>query len=147
MTNVPTYALNALHDIVEPSSVSYWPPAPGGVMLVLFVVAVVLAVTFRLLLKVRRNRYRTVAGALVNQAVTVQDVSVVLKRAALVVWPRERVASLYGQEWAEFLSSSCSGVHFQDTAFDDPAEPASDDLLAAARLWLRDHKGPLKEEG
>lgn len=145
MTNAPAYDLNALHDIVEPPVVALWPPEAGLVFLLLAFIVAVLALICGSLLKVRQNRYRAAAGTLLDQAETVQEVSTVLKRAALTVWPREQVAPLYGRDWAKFLSSSCPGVTFEARDFEVPGNPVSAEFRAAARLWLRDHKAPVME--
>ena len=101
--------LSNLHDIALPAPVSYWPPAPGWWILGFALLAVTLILIARLVAHHRRNAYRRAAlreldaiGPAVDSASAV-CISAVLKRAALVAFPREQVAGLTGPAWLAFL--------------------------------------------
>ena len=53
----------------------------------------------------KRDAYRRAGLALLDGVSTVHDVSVVLKRVALAAYPREQVASLYGEDWADLSAA------------------------------------------
>ena len=101
--------LSNLHDIVLPVPVSYWPPAPGWWILALAMLAVAVILIVRLVARYRRNAYRRAAlreldaiGPAVDGA-SAMHISAVLKRTALVAFPREQVAGLTGPAWLAFL--------------------------------------------
>ena len=78
--------------------------------------------------------------ALLDRAATVQDVSIALKRVALAAFAREQVASLYGDDWVEFLNGSCSNAEFADSSFDNPALSPDPALLQSAKIWISSHQ-------
>lgn len=154
-------SLQNLHPIVEPPAAPWWPPAPGW-----YVLAGVIAVSGCVLAAraVRRRRdeaYRraaltefttlaTRAAAAEGDGEAMHALAVLLKRAALAAFPRERVARLSGPEWWEFLDATAGGSAFADgagsllarVAYDsserlDPLERQA--LLDATETWLRRH--------
>ncbi|BHH85899.1 DUF4381 domain-containing protein [Desulforhopalus sp. 52FAK] len=131
-------SLNNLSDIVLPDPVSFWPPGQGSYLLLVAVLitAVVLAYLYRE--RYRKNQYRRVGLTLLSSAVTVYDVSVVLKRVSLAVFPRTQVAALYGDEWAEFLEETCPGCTIKEIRA-HPESEAGKGLKDAASLWIRNH--------
>lgn len=147
--------LDLMHELVIPAPVSRVPEGPGW-WIVLAWAAVSLAIVVRALIRQRRrNRYRREAAALLDRIAETADqdpvaaagqVATVLRRAALVAYPRADVASLYGDDWAEFLCRSASN---------DPAVERASALLAGAayrkdadgrpliepaRRWIRLHR-------
>lgn len=111
------YSLDRLHDIADVAPVGWWPAAPFWYW-VLAVLAVWVAYsTVRLVGRWRKNAYRRLAlaelqvlqtQASVETNATMIAVSQLLKRVALVAYPRQRVAPLSGQEWLEFLDKTAS---------------------------------------
>ena len=151
-------SLQNLNDIVVPGPVDWWPPAPGWYVLgaIALIVFVVLAV--RQWRRWQGNRYRRQAmlefSSLREQAdiERLQQLPVLLKRAALSVWPREEVASLTGPAWHRFLDESADMDGFCSGAGDildqlayagrDSAAPAGPELqqvLDATEFWLKNH--------
>jgi hypothetical protein len=137
--------LSNLRDIVLPPEVALWPPAPGWwiVGAALIVVAAILGVAA--VAHYRRNLYRRAALAELHRAAP-QDISSILKRAALVAWPRRDVASLTGAGWLSFLDrtghtdafSRGGGRDIETLAYGGGGDvPAA---RAAARDWLRRHR-------
>src|SRR5262245_59184355 len=101
--------LSHLADIVTPAPVAWWPPAPGW-----WIVAIALLITaaigvYQAALRYRRNAYRRAALAELAGIGPIADtkslaaISAILKRAALVAYPRPEVASLTGSGWLAFL--------------------------------------------
>lgn len=132
--------LSNLRDIVLPPAVSWWPPAPGW-----WVVgaAVVVAAGFAVAVAIRRyqrNAYRREALSALDTAPPA-EISAILKRAALVAFPRERVASLSGPAWLAFLDRT-GGTKFADTALASLTYGGTGDkdaVVAEARRWITSH--------
>jgi len=149
-------SLSNLRDIVVPPPVPWWPPAPGW----WFVAAVVLIAAAVLASRMWRwwksNAYRREALLEIELASSIQAISEILKRAALVAFPRTEVASLSGQVWIDWLSKSG-----REAVPDAVAEALSrgvcdpaynehlDESAGFARRWIRRHevqKSELKAE-
>ena len=136
------YSLNNLRDIAIPDSPSYWPPAPGVWVALGIVIAIALLVRWHLRAIRERNAYRKAGLVLLGEVRTSHDVAVVLKRVALAVFPREQVASLYGDDWVAFLHRSCPRSYFSAMATSDASVDSSDELVELADIWIRHHQVP-----
>jgi hypothetical protein len=132
--------LRLLHEIVIPEAPSLMPHTPGWWVVAAWLVAVVLIGLSQWLAYRRRNRYRReaaaeletiAASAAAQPAASAAAIAGLLKRTALAAYPRERIASLHGNDWARFL---CESAH------DDPIVSASADRIAAA-AYRRDADG------
>jgi hypothetical protein len=106
------------------------------------VTAVVLIVCWRLQAVWRHNAYRRAGLALLEGARTVNDISVLLKRVALAVFPREQVASLYGEGWVAFLHRTCPRSYFSALVTSDASAKADEELVELADIWIRHHHVP-----
>ncbi len=136
------YSLNNLRDIVVPDPPPFWPPAPGVWLALGIVVAVVLFVGWRLYATRKDNAYRRAGLLLLSGARTAHDVSVIMKRVALAVFPRERVASLYGDDWAVFLHESCPRSYFSELVTTDAGAESDLELIELAGIWIQHHRVP-----
>jgi hypothetical protein len=136
------YSLNNLRDIAIPDPPSYWPPAPGVWVALGIVIAIVLLVRWRLRAIRERNAYRKAGLVLLGYVRTSHDVAVVLKRVALAVFPREQVASLYGDDWVAFLHRTCPRRYFSAMAASDTSVESGDELVELAGIWIRHHQVP-----
>ena len=122
-------SLDNLHDIMIAEPVSWFPPAPGWIILLSFIVVLlILFITYRLVLW-WSNAYRRAAVKELNQLkVTTSNSSndvvnhhlilckaaEILKRTALVVSSRENVAGLTGNEWIDWLNQHGGGALFEN---------------------------------
>jgi hypothetical protein len=153
MTADPADLAN-LRDIVLPPAVSYWPPAPGWWIVGATLVAVALLLLAKGLARYRRNAYRRQAlheldaiGPASN-AVAAQRISAVLKRAALVAFPRTNVARLSGASWLGFLDRTGQtdafgkGPAHMLPALALGAVPTADGeaILQEAKRWVLRHR-------
>jgi hypothetical protein len=136
------YNLNNLRDIVIPDPPPFWPPAPGVWVALGIVVVIVLLVGWRLHAVRQRNAYRKSGLLLLRSAETAHDVSVVVKRVALAVFPREQVASLYGEGWVAFLHRTCPRSYFAALVTSDASAKADEELVELADIWIRHHRVP-----
>lgn len=116
-------SLERLHDIVPPDPVSWWPPAPGWIVIMVFVVMVGIGLLTRWFLQWQRNAYRREALEILSEievrfddacdwAGVLAEINALVKRTSLTVWPREQVASLTGEGWLAFLDQSASMTEF-----------------------------------
>lgn len=146
------YSLERLHDIVLPDPPPLWPPTSELALSLLLLGAAVLVALVQWRRRRRRNAYRVEGLALLADARSLHQVSVVLKRVALAAYPRERVASLVGPAWAEFLHRTGGGdlaalaeALTRAVPGAPPAGPASappsPELVAQAARWIRRHRG------
>ena len=136
------YSLSNLRDIVIPDAPPFWPPAPGFWVALAMVAAILLFVAWRLYTARNRNAYRKAGLMLLGNAETTYDVSVVLKRVALSVYPREQVASLYGDDWAAFLHKTCPRSYFKALVSSNSDAEPDEDLVELASTWIRHHRVP-----
>ena len=117
-----TLHITGLEPIIAPGRVPFWPPAPGwyvvaGVVLLLLFYAIYLTIKKR-----KKNRYRTQALNILKGIregertetgpKEINELNQLLKITALAAFSRERVASLSGNEWLEFLEFTCPGTTF-----------------------------------
>ena len=136
------YSLANLRDIVLPEPPPLWPPAPEvWLLLVIVIAAVVVLLSQRRRVK-QRDAYRHAGLRLLDEAKTLHDVSVILKRVALAAFPREQVASLYGTDWADFLQHSYRRREFSTSALGDSGGPAGKQVIRLAAAWIRHHRVP-----
>lgn len=144
--------LSRLADIVVPPPVPWWPPAAGWWILGAVFLAAAAMLAFLAIRHHRRNAYRRAAleelaaiGAVADPA-GAAAVSAVLKRTALVAYPRSEVASLTGAAWLAFLDGTSATRDFSDGlaaglvrgALGAPLGNGAE-ILAAARRWVRRH--------
>ena len=141
--------LDQLAPLREPTSIGWWPLAPGW-WLVLVIGAVLIVLLSRApLVRWRNNHYRRLAMREIKvlkgkDCATVEQVNRLLKATALRTWPEREVAALHGAEWLQMLSNSTpkAGHHWMaslDQVYRTPNSPASDELLRGAAHWIRHH--------
>lgn len=134
------HSLSNLRDIVTPDAPGFWPLAPGVWVVSGIVVAAAVIIFFHWLSLHKRNAYRRAGLALLDNAKTVHDISVLLKRVALAAFPREQVASLYGNDWVKFLKQTCPESRFSETDLTASNSEAGNELIKQAGLWIRRHR-------
>jgi hypothetical protein len=157
-TSAAADPLAGLRDWHLPEPVSWWPPAPGWWLLALLGLALGL-VLVRWWLRRRRDAapmraalaelaaLRARVGPDLDARTFAAAVSRLLRRLALVRYPRDQVASLSGGDWIAFLERSgpdgalaeAAGRLLADGQFRDrPADEAElAALVQAARSWIR----------
>ncbi len=152
-------SLSNLNDIVLPADVAWWPLAPGWYVLAGAGLLLLAYVIYRYWRLRKKNRYRVLAlrefAAIRgdDNPATLQQLPTLLKRTALTVWPRHKVAALNGTDWHHFLDQTAVTRLFVSGAGDildrlayagDEAKPmGSQDvqtLMEAALYWLKNHR-------
>jgi hypothetical protein len=147
--------LDLMHGLAMPDPVSWMPQTPGWWVLLAWLLGVAVIGGWRIGSYRRRNRYRRVAlrvlAAIESQTDhrhpgTAGQIAALLKRTALVAYPRGQVASLYGADWAEFLRQSANDDALVVAAADTLAMAAyrtdvdGTALCGPARRWIQVHR-------
>jgi len=131
-----------------PERISMAPQTVGWLVLAIALIVVLGLLIWRIAARRRADSYRRIALARLagvgNDPVAIAEI---LRRTALVAFPREKVASLSGRDWLDFLDRTGGGSEFLETAGKALAEapyrpdPAPSDRLAAmAERWVRRHR-------
>jgi hypothetical protein len=134
------YSLNNLRDIVPPDAPPLWPLATEAWLLLVILASIATILIYQRRQAKKRYAYRLDGLALLDGVSTVHDVSVVLKRVALAAYPREQVASLYGEDWATFLRQTCHRRDYSLIAQTNPDDPASREVIQLADGWIKHHR-------
>ena len=141
--------LDKLHDFYQPPPPAWTPQTVGWY--VVFAIAGLIAL-WAIIHNLRRwhaNAYRRQALREL-QTVPPDQFSALIKRTALSVWPREKVASLSGEAWLSFLNQTAASGLFQVSPANRieevalRAQPLSGSeeqaLRAATAEWIRRHR-------
>ncbi len=144
-----------LRDIPLPLSPELWPPAPGWWLLVITLVVLLCLLSVWLFRLWRRRRLQKEAMATLealnrdySEAQVPQflaALSVLLRRVALMKYPRRQVAALTGRDWLSFLDQHGGEGQYSlkvdrsgDTAcYARHSEVDKDALLLLSRKWIR----------
>ena len=156
MNPVPDPASLPLRDIHLPTTVSWWPPAPGWWLLLLLVLFIYwLAWRW---IRQRRLKQQSVA-VLAQQELRrirddyersqdktrlVRDLSELLRRTSISLFPRQESASLTGAAWLEFLDRQTGETHFTrgeghvliEAPYRDNVDYDAQALLQHVEAWL-----------
>lgn len=147
-------SLDRLHDIVLPDPASWWPLAPAWYVLGLFIVVFVASLTWLWVSHWRRNAYRRAGlaelaqlAAHAEQPDAARRLAELVKRVALTIYPRERVASLSGDAWLKFLDASANTAVFAtgpgarlEAGYEPGDQSPSPELFQAVRYWIQHHR-------
>lgn len=143
-------SLDRLHDIVEPPPVPWWPPAPGWYVVLALVTAAAAWFCVRYWRQWQANAYRREALHELQAAKSPTEIAELLRRTALAIAPRSRIASLSGDGWAEWLAS-CVPESMPRAVYlllagsvYDPTTPDTDIALIRdyAKTWIERHRLP-----
>lgn len=121
--------LDRLEPLVIPQAVAYFPQTPGWWLVAAWLLTLSVYAGWRGYLRWRDNAYRRQALRELQEIVAQDEssrsaeIATLLKRTALAAYPRDRVASLAGHDWVEFL---------RDTAAQDAGVVAAADSIASA---------------
>ncbi len=152
-------ALASLRDIHMPAPIGWWPPAMGwiilGVVVILILFGIIgFAIHYVINSRAKRQALRVLASyqeAYLKQPrtqLTSARISELLKRVALVYYPREQVASLVGDEWVAFLNKTGKQLDFNSVSvllLECPYRPSAkhdlSPLFHLAQQWIKQRSG------
>lgn len=148
-------SLSGLHDIIMGQPAPWWPPAPAWYLLgVLLLLGTCLTMSW-MILGWRENRYRRAGLSELlhleqdrsREHAALVDLAELLKRVALVAYPRQQVASLSGTEWLLFLDQTLGTTEFTAgpgrqliQVYQQNVSSPSPELVQLAREWIRRHR-------
>lgn len=143
--------LDLMHDIVVPEPVSMQPQTNGWWVVLGWIAAVIALLAVKVVQHRRRNKYRREALAKLRQIDTgtsgaAGDIASIVKRTALVAYPRPDVASLYGTAWVEFLVTSANNDSRVERGAAQiaaaPYQPGIDanEIIKPAKRWVKVHR-------
>ncbi len=149
--NSDTSSLDNLRDIVVPSAVPWWPPAPGWWIVSAVLLVVLIVAGFHAWRVWRGNAYRRAALRELRQAVSVGEIAEILKRTALCAYPRTDVAALSGSSWCQWLTETGGGKVPDDVAealsrgvFSGQQSLDVFDVRLFAEAWINRHESGTK---
>ena len=154
-----------LRDVHYPGHVSWWPPAPGWWILLALLLLALAGIWWW-----RRRRRRILASALHRARLEleqlrqrygedrdagrlVRELSILLRRLCVSIFPRTDSASLTGERWLEFLDRPLSASRFTagpgrillDAPYRPQVAPGDiEPLLELCDDWLQSLGGYLK---
>ena len=155
--------LSQLRDVHMPAPIGWWPLAPGwyAVALLLLILCWLGGMTIRR--HARQTKAKRQALHLLRlfakqhqknpqSARACARISELLRRVAMLYYPRAEVAHLKQQAWLEFLTRTAKNIDFQQFSHEllelpyqqqaPQAEPyALEPLFAAAERWVRQRRG------
>jgi hypothetical protein len=152
--------LAQLKDIHLPESIGWWPLAFGWYVVILIVLILAMVLVFFLHKRHRNALAKNQALELLthymnqyekdrNAQLASARISELLRRVALVYYPRAEVASLHSNAWIEFLNKTGKGVDFnpvQSMLLDSPFKTAETvdlkPLIICAQLWIKQRGVP-----
>ncbi|MBA2710697.1 MAG: DUF4381 domain-containing protein [Tatlockia sp.] len=152
--------LAKLHDIHLPEAIGWWPLAEGWYLLFLLVLIIICLASYYAnrfhkngkakrealrLLKIYEQEYHSGAD---SQTISMK-ISELLRRVALVYFPRKEVAGLQGQAWLNFLSQTSKKIDFnsiEEYLLALPYQPSKNidlkPLFCRARGWIKQRGKP-----
>jgi hypothetical protein len=147
-----------LRDIHLPAPVSWWPPAPGWWLLLGLAVLAVIAFALLRRWHLRKRRRQRVFEQLTQLESAyhqhrdalrlVRDLSVLMRRAGISLYPRRDTASLTGDSWLAWLDGTSTHKGFSAGAGRllakapyanslDAEQSDIEDLITLCRNWLQ----------
>lgn len=153
--------LQPLRELPLPASVPYWPQTVGWAIVLALLTAAALVLAWFAWRRYLKQRYRRLAlaelahiatrmGDAAQRPAALADLASLLKRTALAVLPRERVAALSGEAWLAFLQKTHgfdaqSGALLMLVSYGPAARRATvsaadaQRLVESARAWIAHH--------
>ncbi len=149
-----TLTIQDLRDIVIPESVGVWPLSTATWVLLCLLLLSLVVLGWQLLVLWWANTYRRAAlrelNTLSPDSHGLHRALEILKRTALVAFPRSEVARLSGEKWVAWLNNAAGDATFTGATAELLAAdvyrkelPRENDLtlmFKQARKWIRTHR-------
>lgn len=152
--------LSRLKDIHLPEPVSWWPLAPGWYILAIALALLLVLSGWKLYQWWRWQKPKRMALKMLaeyqqqakdekNTALLCARVSELLRRVALVYFPREQVAGLSGDAWLEFLNQTSKKISFSpvrelllEAPFANNQPQRLTPLFNRSKEWIKQRRKP-----
>lgn len=148
-------SLDNLHDIIVPEAVSFFPPAPGWIIVLILLLALLLHFAVKAYRRYKKSLYRREALkelGIYRQHSKENTVALLslAKRVAIAAYGREEVAKLYDDAWWNFMEKQ-SKAKVSPEAREDIAKllydgsymvnsVLHDNIIQFVTLWIKTHK-------
>jgi len=150
--------LAQLKDIHMPEAIHWWPLAPGWYALIICGLLLAGLLSYYIYRHYRQGLPRKKALILLDQyeqefnrtkdsARACAQISELLRRVALVYYPRSLIAGLHADSWIEFLEQNSTQVNFKklrtllvEVPFQKDADHDPRPLFQQARLWIKQRR-------
>jgi len=111
-----------LKDIHEPEAIGWWPPAIGWWLLAITVPLLIVFLVWLYKRLTRKTAIKTASKMLTQIKQDTEqdnlrklcDLSMLIRRVAISVSPRDKAAGLTGRQWLAFLDTSVTGLPFSE---------------------------------
>jgi hypothetical protein len=162
--SVSDAGLEKLHEILLPDPVSWMPQTIGWYAVLGVVLFLASLWVYGRVRRYRANRYRRLALAELaiierelqrpeKRTWALAEIPVLLKKTALLAFPRSDVASLSGEKWLAFLDKTVGGKNFREgegrclpdlayapaSRIAELADESISKLLQLVRNWIKTH--------
>ena len=153
MNNMLPLELRDIHDAPPPG---FWPPAPGWWIIALLAILALIALSRRLLHRYYRWRRQRMALTILadiyqafvqdkNASQFAAEVSILIRRLALLRFPRRNVAGLSGANWLAFLDETGGNGRFiigpgsilKTAPYMPKIELNAQELYALVKDWIK----------
>lgn len=151
-------ALKDLHDVHLPPPISMWPSAPGYLILAILLLFSCLFFFISFYYRKTRRRKHAALQLLaqieqeykegVSTSLLASRISSLLKQVALLYYPREKVASLQGEEWLDFLTNNSKKLDFKamqyellELPFQSETTQSLTPLFILTKRWIKQRSG------
>ncbi|GAA0853588.1 DUF4381 domain-containing protein [Aliiglaciecola litoralis] len=153
--------LEQLNDIHVPDSVSVWPLAWGWWLLMgvsILVVCVVTVWLYRYLSarRVKRMALQELRTLNPDNPTVYSEVNQLLKRVALAYFPSAPIASLYGEQWCNFLTQQLPDnkqqdfkqacIQLQQNLYQKTPESSAESVIDSAKTWIQHSLPPTQKQ-
>ncbi|MEM6657851.1 MAG: DUF4381 domain-containing protein [Pseudomonadota bacterium] len=139
--------IDLLNEVPAPPPVAMTPQTPGWFILALLFVVMAGWLGIGLWRHWRSNAYRRAAlAALTAAGDDAVEIATILRRTALVAYPRAEIVPLSGEAWLNFLDQTCPGADFVSGPGRSLAtapfrsQTAPPELRQIAMDWVRRHR-------
>lgn len=143
-----------LQELPYPDAIAFTPQTAGWLLVAALLVGWLVWLGVRWRRRWKQNEYRRIAVSEIEEIRTSPEnaaqLAFILRKAALVAYEREDVASLRGTEWVAWLNETAISGQFDEgdsdlldrLAYSDQVvDPASlNHLLSASRTWVESHR-------
>lgn len=147
-----------LEPLFEPEPITFSFNTPAWYALEVFILSGLLYFAFLQLKKFNKNRYRREALKRISSweylntsddaQIVIKEIRILLKQLAIFKYGRQKVASLYGKDWLNFLESKGKDTPFSNysnllnhEALLDSQEVGQEitDLIEVSKKWIKTH--------
>jgi hypothetical protein len=149
--------LSQLRDIHAAPNAPWWPPAPGWWIVAMLLLALLVWLGRRVLLRYKVHQRRKQMLAWIDHLnanidpqrepqAYLSTLNRIFKLVALRAFPAQQCASLAGQDWSDFLTTKMQGAKTSDslgvlaTGPYDPAPEFDPQVMSdLTRFWIKQH--------